>query len=569
MAGLASLMSATAASAQTSPAVPAPIAPSQVTPRTLRPSLPTVAAPVVLKQAVPTEVPAGSEAISLNVARIVVEGDFPELAATTRTILAPLENRMVTVAALYRGAGAIEKAYSDAGYFLARVVIPEQRLAEGATFRIQVVDGFIERVDTSGLPRRIARPVTSLVAPVVGRRHLTLAEMERRLDASAAIPGTTMRSTLARGEAAGGARLILEGRHRIAGASLGGDNRIGPSFRNWGLNLQGQLNSPLGLGEQFYLFLAGDPRLTRAFRSGAPRRVVGFGVQLPLTPGGLVFNPEVTVSDTNPIPGNPLLATTGRLYRGALALSHPLRSAGGGSLTARATLEFVSETQRLPFFEVDLSRDRLTVLRGGLSWTVSPWLAASLSAGTRLSHGLSLFGARTRSGIARSETPSSRGSDPRFTVADAQVQLTQAITSSMSLAVIARAQTAFGSVLPSSELFDLAGLDALSPYSAGGLSADRGASMRGEVARNFVVPLGNSRLQAAPYLFGATGLADDVIANPFLPSRATAFGAGLRLATSPLLFGASPNLTFEYGHVRANRGVGSSERLSILYGVSF
>lgn len=556
------------AGAQTIPAPPTPIAPSQVTPRSLRPAPPIAAATVSLDESTPVDVPPGAEQISVTVQRIVVEGEFPELAATSRRLLAPLEGRAVTVADLYRGAGALEKAYSDAGYFLARVVVVQQRLSGSDSLRIRVVDGFVESIDTRGLSARVRGPVERMLKPVVGRRHITLSEMERRLNSAAAIPGITMRSTLARGEAAGGARLILEGRHKLAGLSIGGDNRLGPSFDDWGLNVQAQLNSPLGLGEQFYLFLSGDPRVDRAFRRSAPRRVAGVGATVPITARGFAINPEFTVSDTRPIAANPILATSGRLYRGALSLTHPLLYTADGALAGRATIEVMSETQRLPFFGVDLSQDRLAVLRGNVSWRGTAWRNASIATDVTLSQGLSLFGARTAAEIAMSDTPTSRGSDPTFTRADALAVLQQAIGTASSLTVIARAQTSFGTVVPSSELFELGGLDSLSPLTAGLLSTDSGATLRGELAHRVTLGERALKLQLSPYLFAAAGVADPVIADPFSPTRAAAVGAGVRVNTSAI-FGAAPTLTLEYGHVRANRGAGSNERLSVLYGVSF
>jgi hemolysin activation/secretion protein len=527
------------------------------------------AAPIELEQAVPTEVPAGSAVIDIRVSRIEIDGGFPELELVSRRILSPLEGRKVTVADLYRGAGLLEKAYSDAGYFLARVVVAKQRLVEGDAFHIRIVDGFIESVDTHALPGRVEMPVARQMRSVIGKRHLLLAEMERRLGAAGAVPGITLRSTLARGDALGGARLILEGRSQLVGLSIGADNRLGPSFRNWGLNVQAQLNSPLGLGEQFYLFLSGDPRLDRAFRATAPRRVAGVGVSIPLTAGGLLLNPEFTVSDTHPIPGNPIFATDGRLYRGALSLSQPLLYSAHGTLTGRATIALLSETQRLPFFDVTLSKDRLTVLRGNLSWRGTLWPSATLSADATVSQGTRLLGARDTREFATSSAPASRGSDPQFTTASAQAVIQQAIGKASSLTLITRGQASFGDVLPSSELFDLSGLDGLSPLTAGALSADGGVTVRGELAHRVQIPVAAATVQLAPYVFSAIGRPHSVIADPFLPSQLVAYGAGIRLNSSPLLFGAVPTATLEYGHVHAEHGRGSSERILVLFGVSF
>ncbi|HUQ12961.1 MAG TPA: hypothetical protein VM055_01635, partial [Novosphingobium sp.] len=152
---------------------------------------------------------------------------------------------------------------------------------------------------------------------------------------------------------------------------------------------------------------------------------------------------------------------------------------------------------------------------------------------------------------------------------DAQAVVTHAIGAASSLTVIGRVQSSFGDVLPSSELFDLTGLDSLSPFTAGALSADGGVSLRGELAHRVSVTLGGATLNASPYVFGAVGSPDSTIEDPFTPSFASAYGAGLRLAGNRFPLGAAPTLTLEYGRHHANRGAGSGGRLSVLFGVSF
>lgn len=559
----------TIAAAQTRPPLAPPIAPSQVTPRSLAPRQVTPPATIELPQSRPGEVPAGADTVAVTIMRVDVEGGYPEMAAATDAIVAPIAGHKGTVGDLFRAAGALERAYADAGYFLARVVVAKQRVDEGGIFHITVVEGFIEAIDASAVPGRARRPVLARMASVIGERRLTLAEMQRRLSVASNVPGLTLRSTLARGAQPGGARLVLEGEHRLAGASIGGDNRLGPSFDDWGLNLQVQINSPTGNGEQFYVFLSGEPRLDRAFRDDATRRVAGGGVIVPVGVDGVTINPEFTVSDTNPLTLNPLLRSNGRLYRGALNLAVPLSTTAAGALTGRAALEIASETQRLPVFDAVIAKDRLTVLRGGLSWQGPAGSGGSLSMLATVSQGIGLFDARSGAEIAASDAPVSRGSDPRFTRIEGRIAVVRPLFDGITLDVVARGQSSFGTVVPNSETFDLTGLDSVSSFTAGALSADGGITLRGELNRGWVLPVGGSKVQLAPYLFAAGGRAHLVRADPFFPTVATAFGAGLRLAASGLPLGAAPMVAIEYGRGDANRGVRARDRLNLSLGVQF
>lgn len=555
--------------AQTPPSLPTPIAPSQVTPRSLTPRQAMPPALLELPESLPGEVPPGADKTPVTILRVDVEGGYPEMAAATTAIIAPIAGRRGTVGDLFRAAGALEKAYADAGYFLARVVVARQRVDDGGVFRITVVEGFIEAIDASAVPGRARRPVAARLKPVVGDRRLKLDEMQRRLATASDVPGLTLRSTLARGEQPGGARLILEGRHQLVGANIGGDNRLGPSFDDWGINFQAQINSPTGHGEQIYLFLSGEPRLDRAFRGDAPRRIAGGGVIMPIGHDGVTINPEFTVSDTNPLTLNPLFQSNGRLYRGTVNLSAPLLATAVGALTGRAALEIVSETQRLPVFDAIVARDRLTVLRGGLSWQERSPRGGATSMLLTLSQGLGLFGAPSLADIAASDAPASRGSNPRFTRIEGRVTIARPLAAGLVVNVVARGQTSFGTVVPNSETFDLTGLDSVSSFTAGALNGDGGVTVRGEVSRAWTLSTGAMQVQLAPYAFGAGGRAHLVRGDPFFPTVATAFGAGLRLAAGGLPLGAAPTITIEYGRGDANRGVPPRDRLSILLGVQF
>jgi hemolysin activation/secretion protein len=211
-------------------------APSRLAPQSLRPEAPA-AANVVLPGEQGLVAPANAERLSVEIGKVVVEGGFPELKEAAAALAAPLEGRKVSLAQIYALANAIEQAYASAGFVLARVVVPPQKLQRRGPLRLVVVDGFIEAIDAKGLPERERAAILVRASALIGQRHLRLSEIERRLLLAADLPGASLKSTLTRGASAGGAILVLEGTQRLVVGSLGYDNRLPAAPGNRGVQM--------------------------------------------------------------------------------------------------------------------------------------------------------------------------------------------------------------------------------------------------------------------------------------------------------------------------------------------
>ena len=122
---------------------------------------------------------------------------------------------------IYDAVGAIERAYGAHGFVLVRVAIPPQKLSNGGVLRLAVIDGYIEAVDVKGVPASQSGLVAARLANLIGRRHVTMSEIERRLLLAANIPGLQLSSTIARGANPGGARLILDATYKIFSGLVG------------------------------------------------------------------------------------------------------------------------------------------------------------------------------------------------------------------------------------------------------------------------------------------------------------------------------------------------------------
>jgi hemolysin activation/secretion protein len=500
-----------------------------VTPETLRPPAPS--APEGLPPsggAQQLQAPAGAERLSFIVGRVAIKGTFPELETETRALAHTVEGHRVTVAQVYEFANALEQAYARAGYILVRATVPQQKLNDHGRLLIVIVDGFVEKVQVDNVPDRVRALVSARMASLVGRRHIKLAEIERRLLIAGDVPGLRLKSTLARGKALGGALLVLEGTHRLVTATASIDNRLPSSLGTWSYGTSVALNSAFGLGEQFYVSAqsSGDPALI--LDSTSPLRVLGAGAVLPLGTDGWILNPEYTNSRSQPAPVSGGLVNIGQFQRFALRTSYPLIRTRTSTLSLYGAFEYISQTVALPLFSTDLNRDRYGVLRIGTGYEAGlPWWGAALQTSATFSQGT---GGRDSADALASGVPLSRqGAGPVFSKATFDAHVTQPLPNEFHMDFIARAQTSFGTPLLVSEQFSLDGPQAVSAYPSGTLNVDEGGTLRAELSRSFA--LGTAvPVTLSPYGFGSFGVGR--LVEPTIVElavvRGGAVGAGVR-----------------------------------------
>jgi hemolysin activation/secretion protein len=522
-------------------AQPAPTAPL-VTPRDLRPETPP-ATPAPLPQAAPATAPAGSDQLFVTLRDVRVNDGYPEFATATQAIVAPLAGRRTAVAEFYRAAEAIESLYRAAGYPLVRVVVPPQSVRDDETLVLTVLDGFVEHVDVEAVAPRARAQVAAAMRRLVGQRRLTNRELERVLTLAGRSPGIGLRSTLAQGTTAGGVILVLDGSFDPFAGSAAVDNRSSKALGQWQATVQMRANQVLGLGEQAYVYISGDARPGRTFDSGAPRRVAGGGVSLPVGSDGWILNPELTWSDTFSAATALTPRIESKFQRFTLRATYPVVLSREEELSITGAFEAGHQRNSAPDFGTLLQEDRLRVLRLGADWArPAPWEAARLRLTTTLSKGLSGLGARTPADAASSGIALSRpGSRPDFAKVEAGIALDQALPGGAQSRTLVRLQKA-RDVLPSAELFGLEGEDALSTFRSGSLSDDSGWLVRQEFARPFTLQAGGAPLALLPYVFLAAGRGH--AEGPVLGASrglSASWGLGLRAGWQLL------NLSLEYG----------------------
>jgi len=555
--GLAALHAGSFARAQT----PSP-APSQVTPPVIAPA-PTVRTRIALPQVIAgQQIPAQAKQLKFVLLGLDIEGEFEELIATRKELAAPLIGKRITVADLFEFADKLQQAYVRAGYPLVRIVTLPQELEKSARVKLRVIDGYIERIDASALNAMAQGRVTAVVGPLLKQRHLTQAELERRLLLAGETPGVVLNAVFAAGKEIGGSVLVLTGRYRPFSASIYVDDAMPKTFGTVQAVGTFAVNNLAGFGEQIQVSAAGYP--SRDFINAMPtRRYLSALAMVPIGIDGLKLELYGVDGKTKPRVDNPLGASFGLLDQMRVRLFYPVIKRRDVEFTLQgrfeATDERIDTLAIMP--QTPLTLDRTRALRGGFDgiWRGRE-SGTTLNYGALLSQGLNAFGARTAADAAAAVPflilPLSRqGADAVFTKLTGYVDLSQAIGETGFVAALnLSGQDSFRKPMLTSEQFDIAGTKQLSGYAVGLLPGDSAWTVRGELQRPVSIPLANlnGTILLTPYLFGAHG--ERILWAPtvleFGSQHATNYGVGMRFN----LPGFADYMPDSYAFVEASNG---------------
>lgn len=555
---------------------------SQITPPTFAPNLERGSG-FALPGAPGLATPAGAENLFVTLSGVTIAGGLPALAEATAKLEAMLTGRQVSGAELFAAARELEAAYAAAGYVLVRVILPPQKLVDGATLKLVVLDGFIERVDTSGVPESVRHRVEQLVGPLAGRRALTLKEIERRVLLAGDTPGVVLRSTLAPGNSEGATVLVIDARYQAVSETLTFDNTLSKSLGRTTLGAGIDLNSIVGLGELVYLRASGHPNGgANGFFERYPRnRTLAAGFILPLWVDGLTFNAEYTDARTTPeeIAG---IQTTDVFDRLSLRLRYAWLRGRIANFNSELALDAQDEKQSLfvATVPVPLSLDRLRIIRFVNDGDVlTPW-GAVISGRAIGSFGIDGLGARSAAQASPLLPLSRQGADARFDKFDIALGYNQTLLDHLAVSFAARAQYSFNAPLLRSEQIGIANISGLSAFDAGSIVGDQGYVVRGEVSSPWTVPLQNPLfgptgptvgVVASPYLFGAYG--EVSLQNPTALEaariRASSFGGGLRIGGGAVGMLSNGSLSLEYGRAWRSDGVPAGNRFTIVSAFRF
>jgi hemolysin activation/secretion protein len=571
---------------------------SQITPQTFEPQRQVQGGGVLIPEGAGQAAPAGAEKLDVLIGGVQIEGGLPALAEASAKIEAELTGKRITAAGLFEAANRLQAAYLAEGYALVRVLLPAQRIVDGATLRITVIDGFLESIDTAQLPDNIRSRVADVLAPLVGRTGITNAVIERQVLLAGDMPGSVLRSTLSPGSTPGGAVLTMEARYKPVTGSTGIDNRLAQTLGTYNASFGLDFNSVLGLGELIYLRASGAPRLGAdgGFFTDTPRnRTLAGGITLPFGNDGLTLNLEGTIARTAPevVPGG--LAFLSDFSRYSARLNYPLIRSR--NLTVNLNAAFDAQQEQLTATNLGglgLSEDRLRVVRAGadLSWYLSDDIL--LTAGVTGSLGINGLGARSAADAALSLTPLSRqGADAAFQKLEINLGYRQTVAEHLVFDLRAKAQTSFGQPLLNAEQIGLASTNGLSSFASGLMQGDDGFVVRGEAQFPFTLPFelpfglpaippqqgtglpandaSRGALVLSPYLFGAYGVVGlhQPTAVEAAWTQGASYGVGLRLGAAEQSSFNAINLNLEYGRTERFGNGPNADRFTLSAALQF
>jgi hemolysin activation/secretion protein len=306
-----------------------------------------------------TVAPAGAEGITLTIRNIQVVGSTVYSEADLAPLYKDLLGRPVSLQAVYDLAQRMTAKYGQDGYILSRVIVPPQNLARGgATIRLQVIEGYIDRVVWPEKIRRYRNFFTDYEAKIVADRPANIRTLERYLLLLGDLPGLKASTKLEPSKTnLAASTLVVEVTEKPVDLYGRWDNRGSEARGPYQFLGSATVNNILGAHEAFTATWAGTFELEELeYLYGAYRQV--------LTSEGLTYFANASYSWGRP--GTPELHLLNYKTRSTYAESgfyFPVVRSRERNLTVTG-LAFLSDNQGIVFDDPGSPPSTLDRLRG-------------------------------------------------------------------------------------------------------------------------------------------------------------------------------------------------------------
>lgn len=483
----------------------------------------------------PAAAPGAPQSATFLLNDIVLDGavaiDRAEIGALWRDMLAT----EVGVADLEDLAARIGALYRSKGYILSQAVLPAQRV-EGGVVRIQVIEGFVDRVAVEGGDESAQRYVGERMEAVRADRPLRIETLERAVLLTRDTLGAGAETVLApSGQTFGAADLTVVVDPKPYEGFVAIDNRGSRLYGGWIASAGVTSYDALSLHEQLGAVVAVAPEDASIFylqgRSSAP---------LPALTGTL-FDATRLELEASVTRGEPDIDRSGVVGLDSrqdevnltARLFTPFRRTRTSNLFGWLSATWRESTIDTAFFGEDLGEetDRLFVLEPRVAWDYADQFAGVSLIDIRLRQGLDIGGAKIGG-----DDPN--GPDAAFTLVAATLTRIQALGEGpWSLYASMTGQYA-ADVLPDSERFALGGEALGRGFAPGNTTGDSGYGARLELRRRVSASeMDNLVAGAEFYGFGDWGQTFDRDEGRDADVWETlgSIGAGVRVDVTPWL----------------------------------
>jgi hemolysin activation/secretion protein len=206
-----------------------------------------------------TVAPKGAEKILVRVRSVHIVGATVYSVDEFAPLYADLLGEDVPLTAIYDLAQRITAKYGNDGYVLSRAIVPPQQLnPKGAAVQIEVVEGYIDKVEWPARLSRYRDFFSHYAAKIVAQRPANIRTVERYLLLAGDLPGLKFSTSLKPSKTKqGAATLVVEVAEKRVDANAHVDNRGTPArgpFEYYGAVA---INNPFGWHDALTLTYAG------------------------------------------------------------------------------------------------------------------------------------------------------------------------------------------------------------------------------------------------------------------------------------------------------------------------
>jgi hemolysin activation/secretion protein len=370
IAALAVVVIATAAmtTAMAQPVIPSSVQPGREQQRFTEPP-PPLSQPGGAAISLPSTVaPKGADRIKVLVHAVHIVGMTVYTQDQIAPLYADLIGRQVTLQAIYDLAQKITTKYGNDGYVISRAIVPPQQLNPGgATVRIQVIEGYVDKVEWPRVLDKFRDFFSYYTARITAERPANIHTIERYLLLAGDLPGLKFKNSLKPSAAQqGAATLIVEVTERPFDWGARVDNRGPPGQGPLEFLASVTINNLLRVHDAFTFTYAGP------FKTQELKYVYGQYSQV-LTAEGLVF--FVDASEGWGRPGTPELQLLDYHTKSTVVetgLTYPIIRTRERNLAVTG-LWFVSHNEGDIFNDPTMPPSTLDRLRGGRLKANADW----------------------------------------------------------------------------------------------------------------------------------------------------------------------------------------------------
>jgi hemolysin activation/secretion protein len=477
--------------------------------------------------------PEGSKQTILKLKDVRISGMTAFTRSDVEDIYAPYLDHEVTLDTVWLFAGQLTERYHNAGYFLSRVIVPQQEIKDGVVI-LRAVEGYIGDVKfKDSLAQN--RVVKQWINKLLSYRPIKITELESVLLSLKDLPGVDLRAVLQPEEAAKGAEdavdLVLE---RTPVPVISG----GVSFDDYSSRFFGPYEAQV----QAQVVYWPTQKTIAAFLSSLARDKVMYGSlkhELPVFAGGTL---ALYGAHTNAVPGYTLEALDIKSHSTTVgaSLNYSVIRQRQENLTGGIVLEL--RNTKSDILNTPLVRDKVRVARLNLNYQKADRWSGKNTLDATLSQGLSVLGSSKAGDLNLSRS----AAKPNFTKFTMSLSRLQDVTENWDINVAASGQIASGS-LYSSEQFGYGGQAFGRAYDDSEITGDRGMAASAEL--RYLGFRSWKGFQVVPYEFYDIGAVwnDDKTAVAGYASGSSA-GAGMRVLSE---YGVSGNFGLAFPLTRA------------------